>query len=408
MGHSTEYEGGCSIVGVSATVGSGATDPFCHDGAQTRRTAGETLNDLIADCYDAGIGAQPWDRFLARLGGVLDCAGAVLMMQSNSRRECRVLASAGSVPAWVTEGPAADLLGRGRTAGHEAIECWFGPHGGWSTGDRGHARALSGVAPNRSNDAIGLRAWRNVAANPFNEADNRLLAELVPHVGRALDIHRFRQGGGAEEHPVRSVIDRLTEAVFIVDADGRVVNANREADSMVKSRCGWQIVGDRLMPSAARFRDAFRQSLDLVFSKDESQGGARIIRLALIDDITEPPVPVAVTRLDRSSRTDDLTRPLAAVFSKDPTRQSAVLTPELATVYQLTPSEARLAGMIVNGSSLIDAAASLNVSKNTARSHMKRIYLKTCTQNHADLVRTLSRSFLPLLNDDSSASSGAA
>ena len=78
-----------------------------------------------------------------------------------------------------------------------------------------------------------------------------------------------------------------------------------------------------------------------------------------------------------------------------------MLTPELAAVYQLTPSEERLADLIVNGLSLVDAAAHLKVSRNTARTHMKRIYVKTCAQNHADLVRTLSRSFLPLLNDDS-------
>ena len=33
-------------------------------------------------------------------------------------------------------------------------------------------------------------------------------------------------------------------------------------------------------------------------------------------------------------------------------------------------------------------------------SHMKRIYVKTNTQNHADLVRTLNRSFLPLFYED--------
>lgn len=402
MGPSTKYEGGCPIVSVSATVDSGATGPLCDARAQTRRTDGETLNGLIADCYDAGIGAQSWDRFLARLGGVLDCAGAVLMTQSNSRNERGVLASAGSVPEGVTEGPAADLTGRGRTAGYEAIELWFGPHREWSAGDPGHARALSSVAPSRSRDAIGLHVWRDGEAYPFNEADHRLFAELAPHVGRALDVHWFRQRCAAEGRPVRSAIDRLTEALFIVDPDGRVASSNKAADGMVRRRLGWQMVGDRLMPSAARFRDVFRQSLDHVFSKDESRGGARIIRLALIDDITEPPVPVAMTRLDRSPLADGLERPLAAVYSKDPTRQSPMLTPELAAVYQLTPSEARLAGMIVNGFSLVDAAASLKVSKNTARSHMKRIYVKTCAQNHADLVRTLSRSFLPLLTDDNS------
>ena len=365
------------------------------------------LRGLIAECYDAGMGSQPWDRFLMRLGGVLGCSGAALMTQSKTRSDRCVLWSTGPIPERANGRPpaGAELTPYGRAAGHSVAgrpipvpgdrqsrdplpEGWIWP------------RSLCGVALCRTDEAITLRAWRDRAAAPFGEADHRLFAELVPHVGRALGIHWFRQRCAAEGNPVLSVFDRLEEAVFIVDRDGRVTRFNRAADSMVRRRCGWLMIGDRLMPAAAKHREVFRRSLDDVFSGNGSHGDAYTVRLALIDDLSVPPVPVAVTRLDRASAMDDQERPLAAVISKDPMRRPAVLTPELAGTYQLTRSEARLAGMIVNGDSLIDAAAKLNISKNTARSHMKRIYIKTNTQNHADLVRTLSRSFLPLFNGD--------
>lgn len=358
------------------------------DRPRVHRAGGEVLNGLIALCYDAGMGAQPWDRFLARLGGVLDCSGTTLMTQSTDRRDHWVL--------WFS-GPALDP-GDGCTA--PTAECWCPGRAQRPFEAPASLRCLSGVVARRPDEAIILGAWRRRGADPFDEDDRRLFADVLPHVGRALDIHWFRQHCAAEGRPVRSVFDRLGEAVFIIDRDGRVTKSNRAADSMVKRRCGWLMIGDRLMPAATKYREVFRRSLDDVFSKDGSPRDVRTVRLALVGDLAAPPVPVAVTRLDRSSGLDERERPLAAVISKDPMRRPAMLTPELAETYQLTPSEARLASMIVSGFSLIDAAARLRISKNTARSHMKRIYFKTCTQNHADLIRTLSRSFLALFSEE--------
>ena len=390
---------------------------FETEAARTHRISGDVLGGLIAECYDAGVGSQPWERFLARLSDGLDCSGAALMTQSTTRNENWVLWSSGPIPerALGCPPPVAALAPRCRPVARASFECWAYWHDALGHDDRGHdhrrhydrrpeawiwPRSLCGLALSRTDEAISLRAWRGRAADPFGEAEQRLFAELVPHVGKALGIHWHRQRCAAEGNAVLSVLDRFGEAVFIVDLDGRVAKSNQAADSMVRQRRGWSMIGDRLMPAAAKYRESFRRSLVEVLSEDGRQDHARTVRLALAGDLAVPPVPVAVTRLDHSSVSDDRERPLAAVISKDPMQRSAMLTPELAATYQLTRSEARLAGMIVNGDSLIDAAAKLKISKNTARSHMKRIYVKTGTQNHADLVRTLSRSFLPLFTDE--------
>ena len=380
------------------TEGEAAPGPGVERTLQAGR---EALHALIAECYDAAMGIRPWERFLAQLSGVLDCTGAALMTQSTARSERWVLWSSGPLPDRVRgcrEAGAAEGLGR-RLSGHAVVECWFPQCIDRPAEDRNWPRCLTGSALHTQDEAIVLRAWRDRVAEPFNDVDHRLFTELVPHVGRALDIHWSRQLSSAEGGAVRSVLDRLGEAVFVIDREGRVVISNLSADSMIRRRCGWSIAGDRLVPAAAKDREAFRRIVDDVLAKDVRDDDARMVRLTLVGDDGAPPVPVAVTRLDRLTGTEHWRRPLAAVISRDPMRRAAVLTPELAKTYELTPSEARLAGMIVNGFSLIDAAIRLNISKNTARSHMKRIYVKTCTQNHADLVRTLSRSVLQLFDD---------
>jgi DNA-binding CsgD family transcriptional regulator len=61
----------------------------------------------------------------------------------------------------------------------------------------------------------------------------------------------------------------------------------------------------------------------------------------------------------------------------------------------MTPAEARLTTLIVSGHSLLAAATELHITKNTARTHMKRIYVKTETHRQVDLVRLLANSAAP-------------
>jgi DNA-binding CsgD family transcriptional regulator len=86
-------------------------------------------------------------------------------------------------------------------------------------------------------------------------------------------------------------------------------------------------------------------------------------------------------------------RPVATIVIKDPESepaQSARNLRELAELYGLTPAETRLAGLILNGLALFEAAERLGITRNTARTHMKRIYGKTGTRRQAELIRRLA------------------
>ena len=86
-------------------------------------------------------------------------------------------------------------------------------------------------------------------------------------------------------------------------------------------------------------------------------------------------------------------RRVAAVVIKDAQAEphtSAANRREIAELYELTPAEEKLLDLILDGSGLFEAAEQLGVSRNTARTHMKRIYAKTGTRRQAELVRRLA------------------
>jgi DNA-binding CsgD family transcriptional regulator len=63
----------------------------------------------------------------------------------------------------------------------------------------------------------------------------------------------------------------------------------------------------------------------------------------------------------------------------------------LSRIFGLTPAESRLAAALANGGTLTQAASNLNISWETARTHLKTVFSKTNTHRQSELVALLSR-----------------
>lgn len=61
----------------------------------------------------------------------------------------------------------------------------------------------------------------------------------------------------------------------------------------------------------------------------------------------------------------------------------------LKKTYGLTPAEIRLAGTLTECQTVEETAEHLGISKHTAKSQLKSIYMKTNTNNRAKLMRLL-------------------
>jgi DNA-binding CsgD family transcriptional regulator len=58
-------------------------------------------------------------------------------------------------------------------------------------------------------------------------------------------------------------------------------------------------------------------------------------------------------------------------------------------MYGLTPAEAKVAALIARGLSGRRAADQLEVSYNTLKTHLKRVFVKTGTNNQGSLIRLI-------------------
>jgi DNA-binding CsgD family transcriptional regulator len=84
-----------------------------------------------------------------------------------------------------------------------------------------------------------------------------------------------------------------------------------------------------------------------------------------------------------------LTEDGKALVSFDDARMVAGKIKTAAEIYGLSPAQARLARLIVDGHDLAGAAGVLGVSINTLRTHLQRMFDRTGARSQAALVGVL-------------------
>lgn len=225
---------------------------------------------------------------------------------------------------------------------------------------------------------LSLLTARDVAVPSV--AQQQILDRLSPHLRQAARLsERLMQlelGLGQRQ----LLLEQSATPQWLVEANGRVLFCNAAAE---------RHMGERGFP--------LRLSSDrLVAEQLPSLPG--VIRVAAGGSISAP--RSAWLRLPRLNtellvtpfRADNplissCQRPLALVVLLENKPRSELLS----ELFQLSPAESRLAGLIAQGLSPEDCAARLGVSINTVRSQLRALFRKTDTERQAELVSLFTR-----------------
>ena len=81
------------------------------------------------------------------------------------------------------------------------------------------------------------------------------------------------------------------------------------------------------------------------------------------------------------------------IFKKLSEMQTVAVEPELRQIYNLTPIEARLATLLMDGKSLEESVAQLGIRRSTGRTYMQHLFEKVGVQRQSQLVSLLLKSF---------------
>jgi DNA-binding CsgD family transcriptional regulator len=344
------------------------------------KTDTETLIDAI---YDGIVEMPGWRTFLDRTRDRLGVAVASILIESNSlgRPEHLRLFSTGAAPA------VCDRIERFSAAAVFPEEAAVAVR---STPD-GASLNVTGALP--AGIAFTLGFWR-VGAGSFTETDIALGESFVPHLTRAMRIFVQYAQAYRERMVYQTVVDRIGVGVVLVDAQSMIMAENGIGAEILASRDGLSADIGRLSSAIPALEQHIRAAA-----------------AAQTMPAQEPGRPLAIERADNPSPLTLIVHPgpsvehgsaplrrSAIVMLRDPDRRASVSAHVVGQLFGLTPAEAALATLIAQGSDLDEAAETLGIRRNTARSQLQSIFMKTNAKRQSELVRMILSSVATLSN----------
>lgn len=223
------------------------------------------------------------------------------------------------------------------------------------------------------------------------QALGRLFTMLAPHVRRALVLDRRLAGGAPAGRAASAALDRLAAAILVLTEDGCLHLANRTAETLLQageglglSRQGQLRGTDPLV--TAQLAQVIELAVAARRAGSVDQGGSVVLPRAG----GRQPLSAVVLPMPREGGRFGLAgdeHGAVMVVVTDPEQTRAPIADWLRERFRLTPAEQRLVECLVAGLRLEDAADRLAISRETARTRLKQVMIKTDCDRQSELIR---------------------
>jgi DNA-binding CsgD family transcriptional regulator len=211
---------------------------------------------------------------------------------------------------------------------------------------------------------------------------------FAPHVHRAALLNRELAATRLRESGALASLSGLSQAVFLVEAGGRLRFANQAAERMIAGGDGLTL--ERQCLVAHDRRETAR--LHRIVGEAADGGPAESSDCTLV--VTRPsgrsPYRLVVAPMPAADAWFLTPSPMAIVITCDPDDAVVISIAAVSRRYGLTHAETVVLSEIARGSGLAPAAAAVGVSLSTARTHLQRVFEKTGTRRQAELVRLIA------------------
>ena len=233
---------------------------------------------------------------------------------------------------------------------------------------------------------VGMGITRSRRGGEFEAADFALVRRLAPHVRRAIVTYQRLQEALTSRQVMTEALDCMRRGVLGLDMAGRIVFANRAAQSLLAA--GDALRGESGLLAANR--------------PDRTAALRRMVKSAALGEATEVltlprpngRLPLALETVPMGSSAAPLglhPPPAVLLLIDDPEGDRIPATTLLREHYGLTATEVAVATQAARGEGLGTVARALGIAPSTARSHLKHVFDKTDTHRQAELAWLLAR-----------------
>ncbi|AOY94347.1 hypothetical protein BKK79_20470 [Cupriavidus sp. USMAA2-4] len=260
----------------------------------------------------------------------------------------------------------------------------------------GYLHRLFGVVARDGEHLCYLELYREEGQRRFGAREKAEFRGVLAHVALALDNRWQRRRADDVGAALMRIVDSHAAATFLVEPDGRIVYANRNAHGLCGQGSGLYRDGEHLAAVMPADQRALREML-AAMARLPAEGGTAGGRQAG----SAPTQVLSVSAPGGTLPTTLNLQPAGAWLHGGPGRPRALLVVsarrqgaehahqdcQFARHFKLSEAQARVSALVFAGHSIASLAQALHVSENTVRSHLKQIFQKTDTHGQMELVR---------------------
>ena len=258
-----------------------------------------------------------------------------------------------------------------------------------TTGNR--SRCFAHLRP-RAEITVFLGFARGSNRPAFSRNCVKELEALLPHLLNAMRLNQTINELTVMHDVAEERYGTLGVGVFLLTAEAHVLYASRAARRILELGLGLSVEDRRLRCAVSRDQEALYKLIEsqariagrpgyiagesMALQRPQGQDASLSLMIAPYHN-----------RLQVRSVTASVGQVLMLVF--DPSYRAPTREQALQHLYGLSPAEAELAGALAAGKRLEQIARESGVSKETLRSRLRRIFLKTGTRRQAELLTVL-------------------
>jgi DNA-binding CsgD family transcriptional regulator len=372
----------------------------------------EQLSALIGDIYDAALDRSLWVDVLRRAMKFVGAQGSGLLSRDAVSKSADIHYALGVAPHYVQlyvdtyarldpsamtmffseVGQVASIVDQ--MAYDEFVKSRFYQEWARPQGWVDSAQALL----DKSVTGFALVSFlRNKASGLVDDTTRQRTRLIVPHMRRAVLIGKVVDLKAAEADSFADTVDGISAGMFLVDASARIVHANASGHAMLAEGVVLRVVGGKLAPTDV----SAEQGLNEVYAmaeRGDAAVGVKGIAMSLTASDGERHVAHVLPLTSGARRRAGATyAAAAAVF----VHKAALAPPSplevIGKFYKLTPTELRVLLAIVQVGGVAEVAEALGIAESTVKTHLHRLFAKTCTRRQADLVELVASYTSPLV-----------